>query len=109
MDYFIRAKYGDKILYWEHERGLHSGTGVMRGYQVFRTEKEAKELIKHLKKVFHSAITFEVLPDSEIPFIKRQKNCCRYCTKKLTKKDGSYYHDKCFKKVKDNALAFTTR
>lgn len=80
MNYFIRAKYGDKFLYWEHERGLHCGTGKTRGYEVFKTEKEAKEIIKHLKKCFYSAITWEVLPDSEIPFIKKQH------TKKLKKK-----------------------
>lgn len=103
-NFFIRAKYGNKILYWEHEKGLHSGKGKLRGYQIFRTEKEAKKLIVLLKKVFASGITWEVLPDSEIPFIKKQKNCCRYCTKKLTKKDGSYYHDKCFKKEKKRLI-----
>lgn len=99
-NFFIRAKYGDKNYYWEHERGLHSGKGKLRGYQVFRTEKEAKKLIVLLKKVFASGITWEVLPDSEIPFIKKQKNLCRYCRKKLTKKDGVRHHDKCFKKHK---------
>lgn len=72
MNYFIRAKYGNKILYWDHEKGLHSGKGKTRGYQVFITEKEAKQLIKNLQKCFHSAIIFEVLPESEIPFIKKQ-------------------------------------
>jgi hypothetical protein len=73
MDYFIRGKYCNKFLYWEHERGLHYGRGETRGYQVFRTKKEAEDLIELLKKIFHTAITFEALPSSEIPFIKKQK------------------------------------
>jgi len=80
--YFIRANVFGKIKYWDHINGLHSGRGGKGGYQVFDTEKEAKETVKHLKKCFYSVITWEVLPDSEIPFIKKQRTSRRYSIEK---------------------------
>ncbi len=70
--FFIRVNVFGKTRYWDHTFGLHSGTSKRRGYQVFDSEKDARKIVNHLKKIFHTGITFEILPDTEIPFIKKQ-------------------------------------
>jgi len=71
-DFFIQADVFGKKKYWEFIGGLHSGKGKLKGYSIYKTKKEADDVVKCLKKVFHSGIKFEVKPSIEIPFIKTQ-------------------------------------
>lgn len=72
MSFFIQADVFGKKKYWELINGLHSGKGKSKGYSIYKTKKEAEDVVKCLKKVFHSEIKFEVKPETEIPFIKAQ-------------------------------------
>jgi hypothetical protein len=69
--YFIRAKIEGKIKYWDR-LGLHSGKSELRGYSIYKSVAEANKDVRRLKILFHSWIEWEVLPESEIPFIKKQ-------------------------------------
>lgn len=71
-DFFIQADVFGKKKYWEFINGLHTGKGKSKGYSIYKTKKEADDVVKSLKKVFHSEIKFEVKPSTEIPFIKYQ-------------------------------------
>ena len=70
--YFIKADVFGKTKYWEHINGLHSGKTKTCGYDVFDSIDSANKTVRKLRSVFHKGIKFFVLPDSEIPFIKKQ-------------------------------------
>ena len=70
--FFIRANVFGKTRYWDFIDGLHTGRKKSHGFQTYPTEKDARKEIKDLKRVFHPGIIWEILPESEIPFIKRQ-------------------------------------
>lgn len=70
--FFIRANVFGKIRYWCNIDGLHTGRSEAHGFQIYQTEAEAKKEIRKLKNVFHKGIIWQVLPEEEIPFIKKQ-------------------------------------
>lgn len=71
-NYFIKANVFGKIRYWSFIEGLHSGRKKTAGFSIYNSKIEVYKEIKKLKKVYHSGIKFEELPDSELPFIKKQ-------------------------------------
>lgn len=74
--YIIQGKFnwGKEILYWSAIDSFHNGRNPKKGYTAYPTKAKANEVIRKLKKLYHEgSVTFEVLPDSEMPFIKRQK------------------------------------
>lgn len=73
--FFIKGVFdwGKKVLYLNTRGGFHNGRSKSAGYTSYSTEAKAKKALRHLKLVFDDSVVFEVLPDSELPFIKRQQ------------------------------------
>lgn len=70
--YFIRVDISGKTKYWDHTVGLHSGHSKRNGYQVFNSKRDALKKMKLLRRAFADWFKWEILPENEIPFIKKQ-------------------------------------
>jgi hypothetical protein len=72
--FFIRGKFnwGKETLYWSAHHSFHNGRQKGKGYSSYETKAKANAEVKKLRAVYDKSVTFEVLPDSELPFIKKQ-------------------------------------
>lgn len=70
--YFIKANIFGKTKYWEFINGFHFGRKKTDGYSIYPTKRKANDVVRRLKGLYHSGITYQVLPESEMPFLKRQ-------------------------------------
>ena len=89
--FFIRANVFGKIRYWNFIDGLHTDRSESHGFQIYPSKAEAKNEIRNFKKVFHEGIIWEILPENEIPFIKKQIVAILKIEKKLNEKRNSSY------------------